>query len=164
MERADSLVTFFVGGVKADTVTANKFIGDLEGNVDWGNIKNIPDKIKELLGVELKDASDEVKIANNFLVTNDSLTNINGKYVGVTSESSETSNKIIYTMGGSISASPNGRDYYTISVNKGYYKLIAPITYQISSTKKGIALYNIDDSNTMCSGIEYIGESYCVGS
>lgn len=33
---------FCGGGVKADTVTANKFIGDLEGTVDWGNVTNKP--------------------------------------------------------------------------------------------------------------------------
>lgn len=156
------------GGVEADTVTSNKFIGDLEGNcsgiagsVEWSNITNKP--FTDGSQAELKDASDDVKEEYGYIEDNSAsfvgVGNYNALGIQLSSSMSNSTNvgKIIYTTGGTYESfkTYTGNTIPAGSVPAGYYKL--GIWY-------GSFLIGSISGTTVDFSKYYLGESYMVES
>lgn len=115
----------------------------------------IPEEISK---VELKDASDEVKLANNYKLE----TSLDELVVGAsdlyypTSKATLSVNDIIYITGGTRTLNA-GREY-TVTMQTGYYKCTAN-SVNIST---GSGLHIMDFSTGNLVGVEYLGESYLV--
>lgn len=108
--------------------------------------------------VELKNASDEVKLANNYKLE----TSLDELVVGAsdlyypTSKATLSVNDIIYITGGTRTLNA-GREY-TVTMQTGYYKCTANSV----NDSAGSGLYMINYATGNLVGVEYLGTSYLV--